>query len=177
MTSKIIAVSGTHGTGKSSLAFSIASFLKKLGKNVAVINELARECPFPINQDADDRSQAWIATKQITKELEKMNRYDYLIVDRSLMDPICYSTVLGNTNSISLLLMDYVAAHIRMYYKKVYILDPLFFNWNVVDGIRDNDETFRNNVHETMIHLFKENKLSYTLVRSSEEIYSDLVNL
>jgi len=163
--------------GKTTVIYGMAAFLKKLGKNVAVINELARECPFPINQVADDRTQAWISTKQVTKEFEKMDRYDYLLVDRSVLDPICYSRVLNKTESISLLLTDYLAEHIRTYYSRLYLLDPILFDWNVVDNVRDNDEKFRSSVHETMYNLFNDLKLPYKLIKSTEEIYSDLLKL
>ena len=167
MRKNIIAVSATQGCGKTTVIYGMATFLKKLGKNVAVINELARECPFPINQVADDRTQAWIATKQMTKEFEKMDRYDYLLVDRSVLDPICYSKVINKSESISLLLTDYLAEHIRTYYNRLYLLDPILFDWNVVDNVRDNDENFRSSVHETMYNLFEDLKLPYKLIRST----------
>lgn len=177
MSKKIIAVSATQGCGKTTIVYGIATFLKKLGKNVAVINELARECPFPINQDADDRTQSWIANKQLTKEFEKMDRYEYLIVDRSVLDPICYSLFLGKPEWVSLLQTDYLVAHVKTYYKKLYLLDPVLFDWNVVDNVRDTDTTFRNGIHDQMINLFDKHQLDYKLIHSSEEIYSDLVKL
>ena len=177
MNKKIIAVSATQGCGKTTIVYGMATFLKKLGKNVAVINELARECPFPINQEADDRTQVWIATKQMTKEFEKMDKYEYLIVDRSVLDPICYSQVIGKPDWTSHLLTDYLVAHIKTYYEKLYLLDPILFDWNVVDNVRDNDMTFRNAVHDRMLELFEKQQLPYKLIRSTEEIYSDLVKL
>ena len=163
--------------GKTTIVYGIATFLKKLGKNVAVINELARECPFPINQEADDRTQSWIANKQLTKEFEKMDRYDYLVVDRSVLDPICYSLFLGKPEWVSLLQTDYLVAHVKTYYKKLYLLDPVLFDWNIKDGIRDTDTVFRNGVHDQMLNLFEKHQLPYKLIHSSEEIYSDLVKL
>lgn len=177
MNKKIIAVSATQGCGKTTIVYGIATFLKKLGKNVAVINELARECPFPINQEADDMTQTWIATKQMTKEFEKLGKYEFLIVDRSVLDPICYSQVIGKPEWTSHLLTDYLVAHVKTYYKKLYLLDPFLFNWNTVDNIRDNDKQFRDNVHNSMLALFKDKQLDYKLIRSTEEIYSDLVTL
>lgn len=161
--------------GKTTIVYSIATFLKKLGKNVAIINELARECPFPINKDADDRTQSWIVTKQITKEFEKMDKYEYLIVDRSVLDPICYSKVLGDTAAASLLHAPYLVEHVKNYYKTVYLLDPVFFNWNIDDGVRDTDNKFRNSVHDAMLDLFESSGISYKLIRSSDEIYYDLI--
>jgi len=174
---KIIAISATHGCGKTTIVYGVATFLKKLGKNVAVINELARECPFPINQEADDRTQSWIISKQLTKEFEKMDKYEYLVVDRSVLDPICYSLSIGKPEQHSLLQTDYLVAHVKMYYKKLYLLDPTLFAWNVVDNVRDNDEKFRKSIHIQMLDLFEKQKLPYKLIRSTEEIYSDLINI
>ncbi len=177
MDKKIIAVSATHGCGKTTIVYSIATFLKKLGKNVAIINELARESPFPINREADDRTQAWISTKQVTKEIEKMDRYDYIIVDRSVLDSVCYGRVVGKPDWISLLQANYLSEHIKKYYKAIYLLDPNFFSWNVVDGVRDTDDTFRSSVNDAMLEIFEEYKIPYKLIRSSDEIYTDLLNL
>ena len=73
MNKRIIAISACQGTGKTNLSYELAGFLKKLGKNTVLINELARECPFPINQVADERTQTWISVKQVLKELELIN--------------------------------------------------------------------------------------------------------
>lgn len=46
-----IAIVGTHGIGKTTLAYQIACEAKKKGKNATVINEIARRCPFPLNDE------------------------------------------------------------------------------------------------------------------------------
>ncbi|MBT7461465.1 MAG: hypothetical protein HN685_02135, partial [Waddliaceae bacterium] len=49
---KRIAVFGTHGAAKTSLVYKLAAHFKMANKNVKVIHETARQCPFPINQGA-----------------------------------------------------------------------------------------------------------------------------
>lgn len=54
-----IAVSGTHGTGKTLKMFELAKDykLKYPNKEVTVITEIARKCPLPINEDAPLKAQ------------------------------------------------------------------------------------------------------------------------
>ncbi|MBW3022902.1 ATP-binding protein, partial [Candidatus Woesearchaeota archaeon] len=88
-----IALIGTHGTGKTTLLFSIAAELKKLGIDVGIVNEAARKCPLPINRNCTFESQLWIMTAQITEELETLQNYAHVFCDRSVLDAYVYSIV------------------------------------------------------------------------------------
>jgi broad-specificity NMP kinase len=56
--SKIIAVSGAHGTGKTTKMYQLAYKHKiQYPGEIGIINEQVRLCPFPINQEADFKSQ------------------------------------------------------------------------------------------------------------------------
>lgn len=54
-----IAISGTHGTGKTFSMFELARDykLKYPNKEVTVVTEIARKCPLPINEDAQIKAQ------------------------------------------------------------------------------------------------------------------------
>lgn len=52
-----IALIGTHGTGKTTLAYDIISKLKKKGIDADFLGEVARICPFPINEQTTKKSQ------------------------------------------------------------------------------------------------------------------------
>ena len=174
---KIVAISGTHGTGKSCLAYALCAYLKKMGKSVVVLDELAREAPFEINQEADDKTQIWLSCSQVVKELELMERYELVITDRSVLDSYCYGAALAKKYKkedwIYHNLYAYLAAHIQRYYLHLYVLDPVSFNFNLNDGIRDNDETFRIIVHEEIMRAMEEANLEYKLARTDIDIYSD----
>ncbi len=59
---KIIAFSGTHGTGKTTSVFKLAYELKMENPTlkIGVLQETARTCPHPINKDTTPQAQSWI---------------------------------------------------------------------------------------------------------------------
>lgn len=178
MDKKIIAMSGTHGVGKSVQAYNICAMLKKRGHNIVVLDELARECPFPINKEATNETQAWLICKQITRELELLQRYDYIIADRSVLDAYCYSEVAGRGDFIANNLLDYAIKHIKQYYRTLYVPDPDIFDYNVEDGVRDTDKVFRQDVHDKLIGVFEENNIDYlSLTNESQALLHILDNL
>jgi hypothetical protein len=172
MDKKIIAFSSTHGTGKSSSSYTIASKMKVVGYNVVVLDELARRSPFPINQGAGPKTQAWLMAKQITEELELSDRYDLVITDRGVFDAYCYSMVLGHTE-----LTDYalpLIQHVKTYYKHLYVLDHNSFSYHIADGVRDMDPRFRENVQLKILEVYRQYGVDYKLIHSIEEVYKDL---
>jgi nicotinamide riboside kinase len=170
---KIISISGTHGTGKSSLVYEIAYRLKVMGSNVVVLNELARECPFGINADSGDNTQIWLICKQICAELELMDKYDIVVTDRGIIDSYCYGLCL-NRYGLSKFLGDYIKSHIEKYYKNLYLLDKDSFDFHIDDGVRDMDTGFRDAVHNEMLSTMNGLGLNYSLVFNKEDILCDL---
>ena len=85
-----VAFIGTHGVGKTTLAFEMASQLKKLGANVGFLEEVARRCPFPINEDTSLVAQTWILVETIRREIELSKVYPEVVCDRSVLDNYCY---------------------------------------------------------------------------------------
>jgi thymidylate kinase len=171
--SNIIAFSGTHGVGKTTQAYRLASNLKLAGQNVAVIDELARECPLPINKESDILTQYWIISAQIKREIELMSRYDYVIADRTIMDTLAYAVALGQiwlTKDSQL-----IPQYIKKYYKLIIILDPEKFQYQIADGVRDMDPTFRYGVHTWLVRLYNLFDIPYIVVGSDAEI-DDLIN-
>lgn len=86
-----IAVIGTHGTGKSTLSYFLASYYKMQGKNVKIVQEVARSCPFPINDGLTKESVLWIYHEHSRKELEASKLFDVAICDRSSFDSFVYA--------------------------------------------------------------------------------------
>jgi hypothetical protein len=85
-----LALIGTHGVGKTTLAYEICSLLKKADHNVDLVTEVARRSPFPINEATTLDGQLWILHAQIAKELDVSARARHLICDRSVLDNYCY---------------------------------------------------------------------------------------
>jgi GTPase SAR1 family protein len=85
-----IAFIGSHGVGKTTLCFDLASRLKRLDRSVDVVKEVARDCPLPINESTTLEAQAWILHSQIARELESAAKYGDVICDRSVLDNYAY---------------------------------------------------------------------------------------
>ena len=85
-----VAFVGTHGVGKTTLCFDLASQLKRLDLGVELVKEVARRCPLPINEETTPSAQAWILHTQIAEELEAQATYEVVICDRSVLDNYAY---------------------------------------------------------------------------------------
>ena len=161
MGGNIIAFSGTHGTGKSTCAYSLAATLKLKGFNVAVIDELARECPLKINKDANLSTQYWIISSQIKREIEIADKYDFIITDRAVMDTVSYGVSLG---LFDMNFGHFLKSHILKMYGSIFVLNPHGFSYQVADGVRDMCTFFRQDVHNNLIMLYKTIGIDYQIV-------------
>ncbi|MFQ5818251.1 MAG: AAA family ATPase [Terriglobia bacterium] len=85
-----LALIGTHGVGKTTLAYDICALLKKAGRNVELVTEVARRSPFPVNEATTLEGQLWILHAQIAAELEAAQRAPTVLCDRSVLDNYCY---------------------------------------------------------------------------------------
>jgi len=85
-----LALIGTHGVGKTTLAYDVCALLKKAGQNVELVTEVVRRCPFPANEATTLEAQLWILHTQIAAELEAAQRASVVLCDRSVLDNYCY---------------------------------------------------------------------------------------
>jgi GTPase SAR1 family protein len=85
-----VAFVGTHGVGKTTLCFDLASQLKRLDLGVEIVKEVARRCPLPINEQTTPDAQAWILHTQIAEEIAAAAGYEVVICDRSVLDNYAY---------------------------------------------------------------------------------------
>ncbi|MEK6324564.1 MAG: AAA family ATPase [Acidobacteriota bacterium] len=85
-----VALVGTHGVNKTTIAYELAGVLKRKGRTVELLTEIARECPFPLNEQATREAYQWIIARQVQLEIEKATRADVLVCDRSVLDNFAY---------------------------------------------------------------------------------------
>ena len=85
-----VALVGTHGVNKTTIAYELAGVLKRKGQTVELLTEIARECPFPLNEQATREAYQWIIARQVQLEIEKSPRADVLVCDRSVLDNFAY---------------------------------------------------------------------------------------
>lgn len=101
---KKILITGVFGTGKTTLINMIENRLKTLNKNVKVISEVARECPFKLNHEQNTFSTSWLIMRQMENELKYANEnYDFIIYDRGLPDIIAHTKIVLRNDKNDLL--------------------------------------------------------------------------
>jgi len=85
-----VALVGTHGVNKTTVAYELAGVLKRKGHTVELLTEIARECPFPLNEKATREAYQWIIARQVQLEIEKLPRANVLVCDRAVLDNFAY---------------------------------------------------------------------------------------
>jgi nicotinamide riboside kinase len=91
-----IAVYGTQSVGKSTWVYFLATWFKRIGENVRVIQELVHECPFPINDKMIPATAKWLSTTQMAYEEAALQKGATVVIsDRTPLDTFMYARRLG----------------------------------------------------------------------------------
>ncbi|MGH9685458.1 MAG: AAA family ATPase [Candidatus Acidiferrales bacterium] len=143
-----LALIGTHGVGKTTLAYEICSLLKKTSCNVELVAEVARQSPFPVNAATTLEGQLWILHAQIATELDASRRAPQVICDRSVLDNYCY---LVNKFGRQPQLEAWLAWWMDTY--SLLIGVPPADGGIQSDGFRSEDRAFQGRIHELLIEL------------------------
>lgn len=142
-----IAFIGSHGVGKTTLCFDLASRLKRLDLPVDIVKEVARACPLPINRETTLAAQAWILHTQIAQELVAESQYEAVICDRSVLDNYAYLVVsAGRRPAYDALVAEWVGSYDGLF--KVPVLQAPTF-----DGKRDVSADFQHEIDRTIEEL------------------------
>jgi GTPase SAR1 family protein len=145
-----IAFIGSHGVGKTTLCYDLASRLKRQDRAVDLVKEVARRCPLPINRETTLQAQAWILHTQIADELAAVAQNDIVICDRSVLDNYAYLVhQAGRLPGYDMLVKEWVETYDGLF--KVPIIDPPTF-----DGKRDVSGTFQRDVDAVIDQLARE---------------------
>lgn len=149
-----IGISGTHGTGKSYTLYELANKYKidYPNKEVTVITEVARQCPFEINQNASLKAQQWMISKQIQMEIEAEKNCDVVITDRTLVDYLAY-TKYGYREFFHRFL-PYLKYYVSSY-DKIYFKSLMNNQYIVDDGTRSTDKHFQNEIDKIIQEIYK----------------------
>ena len=148
-----VALVGTHGVNKTTIAYELAGVLKRRGRTVELLTEIARECPFPLNESATREAYQWIIARQIQLELEKAPRADVLVCDRSVLDNFAYYVRrYGNKDEEAKTLGAYCRSWMRTYdlLLRLPITQAL-----ASDGFRSTDEQFQREIDLVCDELFE----------------------
>ncbi len=141
-----VAFIGTHGVGKTTLAYGLASRLKRRDVDLEVVVEVARRCPLPLNEGTTLAAQCWILHAQIADELAAEARSPVLICDRSVLDNYVYLLLArGRQPALEPLIESWSAT----YDLKVHV-PILRGSGPQADGVRATDPAFRRQIDERL---------------------------
>ncbi len=148
-----IAYTGSHGTGKTSSVYKKAAEEKlKSNRNIIILTEIARQCPFPINEKSTIDSQLWMFSTQLKKELDLSLCYDYVICDRSLIDYCAYAYFVNEIlyNGMFHICNSFINTYDKIYFNLIknnqYLID---------DGIRNIDFKFQQKIEDKLFELYE----------------------
>lgn len=150
-----VALVGTHGIGKTTIAYELGGAIKRRGTTVELLTEIARECPFALNDRASREAHLWIIARQVQMEIEKSLRADVLICDRSVLDNFAYYVRLYGTNEQqSEALISYCRMWMNTYdlLVRLPVKEPL-----TDDGFRSTDVRFQHEIDQWCDRLFESN--------------------
>ncbi len=171
-----IAFIGTHGTGKTTLAHELVSKLKKRGIDAGFLSEVARGCPFPLNENTTKKSQIWIILSQIIKEMELEEKCSCLVGDRSVLDGYCYYV---NKFGEAKFLEPIIKKHLQTYTHLIRI--PIRKGMLTKDKVRSTDEKFQKDIDKQFDRLLKKFKIKHLNLKdlknkTDTEVINNLLN-
>ncbi len=164
-----IAFIGTHGVGKTTLCYDLASALKRRGVDADIVKEVARLSPLPINRKTSREAQTWILMTQIAEEIRSASQNAVVVCDRSVLDNYAYMVLAcGRQKSIE----RFVDYWMRSY--------DLLFKVPVVgqasaDGVRDTDEFFMRAIDDLVDSMLREKQIAHERLPAERDAWIDAV--
>lgn len=173
---KKIAITGTHGVGKTTLAHQVCVTLKERNFNATIVEEKARSCPFAINEAACTDTEIWMVHTQIRAELQaKARKYDVAVTDRCSLDAIVYWHDRNTPHEYFELLRDAALQWMQTEYDIIVLVEPSSdTDTYAVDAVRDSSIVYRNRIRDLFryyIDMFPENVMDNILLVESDEIF------
>lgn len=148
-----VALVGTHGVGKTTIAYELGGVIKRRGKTVELLTEIARECPFALNDRASREAHQWIIARQVQLEIEKSLRADVLVCDRSVLDNFAYYARLYGTQGQQ---GEALAAYCRAWMSTYDLLVRLPITERLTDdGFRSTNVKFQLEIDQLCDKLFE----------------------
>ena len=164
-----LAFIGTHGVGKTTLCYDLASVLKRRGVDTDIVKEVARLSPLPINRKTSLEAQTWILMTQIAEEIRSASQNRVVVCDRSVLDNYAYMVLAcGRQKPIE----RFVDHWMRTY--------DLLFKVPVVgqaaaDGVRDTDEFFMRAIDDLVERMLAEKEIHCVRLNDQRDAWIETV--
>ena len=171
-----IAVIGSHGTFKTTLLYFLAGVLKAKGKNVGIIPEVTRACPYFKGSHGNVLAQNWILLTQAQWEREYQDTYDYVLCDRSVVDNFIYAVQAykKEEQAIPAWLEPFILHHGKSY--NFLFKTPVSPYGLIDDGVRSIDRNWQKEIDTQLKEYLQEKTISHVeLPISDSESYDDVI--
>lgn len=164
-----VSITGSHSTGKTTLASAVTKTLRERGTNsVGLIEEVARRViamGFPLNQEATIHSYLHYIWFQLKEERE--HREKYVISDRSLVDLLGYI----RTNNDTKIPQYFVSMLEELLWRESVCFDlycylPVEFPLEI-DHVRPADVEYQKAVDTNIQQILQEYRLPYECITGS----------
>ena len=178
-----VAIIGSHGTGKSTLANAVCKILEREGRLIQHLPELARSICERSNDPHFFRRGSNSALRQLlliiaqTVTEEELRAGDgILICDRTIADHWSYTLELFGEelaeSGVSTMFSDYIAKHLASY-DLIFYLPPEFPPAD--DGVREDDIQFQNQIASRILGELEQSRIDFVEVRGSLDARTDQV--
>lgn len=177
---KVLCFTGAQGTGKSTMRRALVNYIERFDNKIIdrysgvpdSISRMAAGIGFKINEETDFMTQYYIAVKYIAHDLETRKRaqiygYDYIVLDRSVLDSIPYVVAADNiTHGEKKLIKELLFNHFQMYPAVLIHCEPL----NIIkpDGTRSISKVFQRKVYNNFVEMLsivqKKNNKVFNLI-------------
>ena len=173
---------GAHGTGKTTLGYSICAKLKTQHYTVNYVAEIARHIPatLKINEGTNFETQYWILNEQINAEiLAQLRGANMIVTDRTVVDNYIYAywATLPHVQQISVMDLQVMEAKC-LHWVKTY--DFLFYvtiprRRIEVDGFRSTDKAFQREIDHCLREIIQKWKLPVVTLHGTNEARVNLM--
>jgi nicotinamide riboside kinase len=157
---KLIAFSGTHCSGKTSLAKALVKHLEDIGRKAKFVDEVVRRCPYHVNENGSYLAQKWIIEEELREyNLAMEGDFNFIIFDRAVYDHLSYVIWLFLRNKLSfqeLRKLFKLVENANPHYDKIFYLEPLPL---VGDGLRSESKTYQREIDEILRHFLNVNRI------------------
>jgi nicotinamide riboside kinase len=149
-----LAFIGTHGVGKTTLCYDVATLLKKRDVDVDMVKEVARLSPLPVNRKTSLEAQTWILTTQVAEEIRAAAHHPVVVCDRSVLDNYAYMALACGRQKPVERFVDWWMKTYDLLFKV-----PFAGIAPSADGFRDTDQFFMRAIDELVDRLLVEKKI------------------
>jgi len=149
-----IAVIGSHGTGKTTLATALfAQYKRTKATQIELVADFARACPYPVGKATTVQAQLWIFESYIAKELR---RECDMIFDGNSLQTLAYYEYWFGENADLRQKVAIVADNFT-----TVVLLPVDNRLCQPDNVRPQGSQFQNDIHHAIVRLLTELEFEY----------------